>query len=293
LEPSQDQETGHSKQQATEKGAYVEIVAPVLSRQEGGDAETDVNRGAGVGAATVDAGTKENEAVEGASKRRRRTTRSFGGSLAVSPRKLPAKSVFDFVDEPVAAQPDALHERQVHAEETTLAFGEGTTWQGGASGQAPEETEPDLPPTLAEKGIPDPIMATPPKGLHNTPRKRGRKRKVPAEKPTSSPLKPKDDPPAIGAAVATPATGLEQREEETPPHLLKRKRIATENDALAPKRRIRDELLMQLKKLQAEIGRAEKEQAKQRKSQGQSTMDAPDDQLMYDFRVSGVSALVI
>ncbi|EEY23438.1 predicted protein [Verticillium alfalfae VaMs.102] len=50
--------------------------------------------------------------------------------------------------------------------------------QAGSEVPEPEEPEePELPPTPTQKGLEDPIVTTPPTGIHNTPSKRSERRK--------------------------------------------------------------------------------------------------------------------
>jgi hypothetical protein len=97
--------------------------------------------------------------------------------------------------------------------------------------------EPELPPTPTQRGIPDPVVTTPPTGIHDTPSKRARKSKALAEKLKSSPLKPR-----------------------------KSTRFLIPEDPHASKKKVRDDLLKELQQLQADVAlaNAENERLRQR-----------------------------
>ncbi|RDL41864.1 uncharacterized protein BP5553_01843 [Venustampulla echinocandica] len=122
--------------------------------------------------------------------------------------------------------------------------------------------EPELPPTPTERGIPDPIVTTPPSGILNTPSKRARKRSALGSKLKSSPLKPRDQslplPTKDTAAVLEP----EFRSEHKPENPIIRRRSArfiAPEDPHAAKKQARDDLLKELQQLQADVALANQE----------------------------------
>lgn len=109
---------------------------------------------------------------------------------------------------------------------------------------AEELEEPELPPTPTQLGIPDPIVTTPPAGIHNTP---SRRNKLLSKKLKSSPLKPREEAPAAEPVPEKPA----KRRKST--------RFAIPEDPHAAKKKARDDLLKELQQLQADVKLANKE----------------------------------
>ncbi|KAM3086812.1 hypothetical protein ACMFMG_000934 [Clarireedia jacksonii] len=113
----------------------------------------------------------------------------------------------------------------------------------------PEEPEePELPPTPTQRGIADPIVTTPPVGIHSTPSKAARRNKALGQKLKSSPLKQRIEAPS-------------ERESEVEPPAKRRKsaRLSIPHDPHAEKKKIRDDLLKELQQLQADVSLANKE----------------------------------
>ncbi|KAH8598721.1 hypothetical protein B0O99DRAFT_24675 [Bisporella sp. PMI_857] len=110
--------------------------------------------------------------------------------------------------------------------------------------------EPKLPPTPTQLGIPDPIVTTPPTGIHDTPSKRSRRRK---EKLKSSPLKPRDPPPVEPSknAEAGPPSKLKDKNGVGPRR--RSARFFIPEDPHAAKKKERDELLKELQQLQTDL----------------------------------------
>lgn len=130
----------------------------------------------------------------------------------------------------------------------------------------PERPEPELPPTPQQRGIPDPIVTTPPTGIHDTPSKRARKSKALSAKLKSSPLKPRDPPPQ----VPLKSKHVEVQEEpkplkpqknarEEPVKRRKSARFLMPEDPYAAKKKARDDLLKELQQLQADVALANQE----------------------------------
>lgn len=113
--------------------------------------------------------------------------------------------------------------------------------------------EPELPPTPTQLGIADPVVTTPPTGIHDTPSKRARKK---AEKHKSSPLKPRDPHPP----EPTKSTESEPRpkSKETIKHRRSVRFLAPE-DPHEAKKKARDDLLKELRQLQKDIALANQE----------------------------------
>lgn len=130
--------------------------------------------------------------------------------------------------------------------------------------------EPELPPTPTQLGIPDPVVTTPPTGIHDTPSKRARRSKALGEKLKSSPLKPRDPPPEepakepvkeVASAVPPP-----KPESEKAPKRRKSARFLIPGDPHASKKKARDDLFKELQQLQADVAlaNAENERLRQR-----------------------------
>ena len=125
--------------------------------------------------------------------------------------------------------------------------------------------EPELPPTPTQLGIPDPVVTTPPTGIHDTPSKRARRSKALAEKLKPSPLKPQDPPPqkSVKEAELVPQPKLQSAKA---PKRRKSARFLIPEDPHAAKRKARDNLLKELQQLQADVAlaNAENERLRQR-----------------------------
>jgi hypothetical protein len=118
--------------------------------------------------------------------------------------------------------------------------------------------EPELPPTPTQRGMPDPVVTTPPTGIHDTPSKRARRSKVLGEKLKSSPLKPRDPPPQEPAKDSEPVPQPKLQSEKG----LKRRKSARfllPEDPYASKKKARDDLLQELQQLQADVALANAE----------------------------------
>jgi hypothetical protein len=112
--------------------------------------------------------------------------------------------------------------------------------------------EPELPLTPTQRGLADPIVTTPPTGIHETPSKRARKSNALAEKLKSSPLKPRD-PPLPEPPEPQPKPHAEK------PKRRKSTRFFIPEDTHASKKKVRDDLLKELQGLQADVALANKE----------------------------------
>ena len=118
--------------------------------------------------------------------------------------------------------------------------------------------EPELPPTPVQLGIADPIVTTPPTGIHDTPSKRAR-RKL-GKKIRSSPLKPRDSAPESEQSV-------DPKVQIQPPKREKRRksaRFSIPADPHAAKKKERDDLLRELRRLEADLAVAKQENSRLR-----------------------------
>ncbi|KAM0660477.1 hypothetical protein ACHAPH_003752 [Verticillium nonalfalfae] len=103
--------------------------------------------------------------------------------------------------------------------------------QPGSEVPEPEEPEePELPPTPTQKGLEDPIVTTPPTGIHNTPSKRsGRRRSDRGMK--SSPL---NQPPMRPSDTGAPSKKRKQGKEAVPFVIEGEEDAAAEEEAARP-----------------------------------------------------------
>lgn len=140
--------------------------------------------------------------------------------------------------------------------------------------QSPRSEEPELPPTPTQLGLADPVVTTPPSGIHNTPSKRERARLKKALK--SSPLKPRDERPleeAVekpngpaeditskqNAPLSRPALRQLDSNTKEKPQRRKSARFLVPEDPYAEKKKERDSLLEELKQLQSDVKLANQE----------------------------------
>jgi hypothetical protein len=126
--------------------------------------------------------------------------------------------------------------------------------------------EPELPPTPPQLGIPDPVVTTPPSGIHDTPSRRSRRRKGLTEKQKSSPLKPKDPRPkevlSESQLQSQHQRQVKPRKSPIPKDQSRRRRSSrfiTSVDPNADKKKERDDLLRQLQQLKADVALANEE----------------------------------
>jgi len=129
-----------------------------------------------------------------------------------------------------------------------------------------EPEEPELPPTPTQLGIDDPIVTTPPTGIHDTPGRRARRNKTFGEKLKSSPLKPQDPPPLAQKQeqeqIIEKDVRHKTKSKSKQRELVQRRKSArflTPKDPHASIKHERDALLRELQQLQADIALANKE----------------------------------
>jgi hypothetical protein len=135
----------------------------------------------------------------------RRSTRSTRGDLSAKPKRMSHTSAkqTEKADESIES---ASGEKQAGAEleEPSNPFQKAGLRRSPVISHAvapvepstsrPQE-EPELPPTPTQRGLDDPVVTTPPTGIHDTPSKQPRRSKALAEKLKSSPLKLRAEPP--------------------------------------------------------------------------------------------------
>ncbi|KAI1267899.1 hypothetical protein F5Y18DRAFT_376792 [Xylariaceae sp. FL1019] len=198
--------------------------------------------------------------------------RRAGGGLAMQPKRTPSKGV---------PSPRPLPPPSAEEEELIDPFKRrGRLRRSPPPGVFPviEPEEPELPPTPTQQGLSDPTsMISSPLGM-NTPSKRPRRSKVLAERMKSSPLKQSPmRPPALERSADNENEGeagidvfapipltLDPLRNEPKRKKKKRKshpgrKIQEEPDPLADKKALRDSLLAEVEKLQADRGVAEHE----------------------------------
>jgi hypothetical protein len=129
--------------------------------------------------------------------------------------------------------------------------------------------EPELPPTPTQRGILDPVVTTPPSGIHDTPSKRSRKRKPLSEMHKSSPLKPKDQRPEepFHAKHQEPLKEHQSPKPHVPkeePRRRRSSRFLIAVDPHAVKKRERDKLLSELQQLRADVALGNQENERMR-----------------------------
>lgn len=117
-----------------------------------------------------------------------------------------------------------------------------------------EYEEPELPPTPTERGISDPIVTTPPAGIHDTPSRRAKRNKALGHKLKSSPLKPRDSRPKAGASKFDAEAEQDKGSEKQ-----RSARLAAPQDPDAAKKKARDGMLKELQQLQADVSLTIKE----------------------------------
>lgn len=143
----------------------------------------------------------------------------------------------------------------------------------------PLDKEPELPPTPTQLGLKDPVVTTPPAGIHDTPSKRARRIKALNAKIRSSPLKPRDERPTESVNASTMAIPIPSLvpDSQQPEKLKRRKsaRFLVPVDPYAEKKNERDALLKQLQKIQADIatGKQEAERLRLLHDQKKSSSD--------------------
>ncbi|KAH8663138.1 hypothetical protein BGZ60DRAFT_530278 [Tricladium varicosporioides] len=155
--------------------------------------------------------------------------------------------------------------------------------------------EPVLPPTPTQRGLFDPIVTTPPSGIHDTPSKRVRRNRVLGQKLKSSPLKPQDERPSKLYLEAEqdseprsqrPVKADKPTQPKKPADRRKSARFLIPEDPHAAQKKTRDELLTQLQQLQADVALANQENERLRyhhESKKRRTPAAPNADELLDL----------
>jgi hypothetical protein len=207
---------------------------------------------------------------------------SHAGVAELLERVLGSESV-DVADEVVLPQQPHVSEMTSKSSKEQAAVTAPEHHPPRARPQSAEATrsnrreEPELPPTPAQRGIPDLVVTTPPTGIHDTPSKRARKNKALAGKLKSSPLKPRDPPPEEPSKQVTEAAPQLKPEPEKVPKRRKSARFLLPEDPHASKKKARDDLLKELQQLQADVALAnvENERLRQRSESKKSGSGQP------------------
>ncbi|KAJ9142338.1 hypothetical protein NKR23_g7218 [Pleurostoma richardsiae] len=202
----------------------------------------------------------------------RSPVRRFGGGMASQPRRSPAKP-----------QPRPLPPPEPENEEDILnpfmgrALRRSPIGDVGSAVPTTVEEEPELPPTPEH---PDPVVSTPPSGIHNTPSKRPRRSKAVASNIRSSPLKP------VPFRALVARRGPVEQHVEAPPFNLPSKEVKPVElstsqmrgirlvDSNTGKNKIHDSLLTEVTRLEADLEVARKEAKLIRRSQNQLDDDS-------------------
>jgi hypothetical protein len=144
--------------------------------------------------------------------------------------------------------PSVERQRERHLEESSRRRTRSSQAAEPVSFSRRQHEEPELPPTPTQRGIPDPIVTTPPTGIHDTPSKRARKK----QKLKSSPLKPRDQPLPGTSKITEPEAQLKPKKPQT---AIRRRssRFLVPEDPHATKKQTRDDLLRELQQLRADI----------------------------------------
>ncbi len=164
--------------------------------------------------------------------------------------------------------------------------------QGGRTLPATGPREPEeleLPLTPIQRGLADPVVTTPPSGIHDTPSKRSKRPRAVKAKP--SPLKSQQtaeaEPDAQAESESERAAKRQKASEVASRHLVP-------IDPHAEKKKLRDQLLREVRELQADITLAEQENDRQRRyyvsGKGPAEPPNPDEILNLLVRSAVASA---
>ncbi|KAK3381899.1 hypothetical protein B0H63DRAFT_215681 [Podospora didyma] len=259
---------------ATTDSPSPEVAAQLERRAETGGEEDALPKSRGNGARQQPQGDREGSHLQSPARR------PGGGSLRTTrpnPRPLPPPGPED--------------------DEEILNPFQGRRLPRSPIGDLPEaaEPEPELPPTPEH---PDPVVSTPPSGIHNTPSKRPRRSKALAERlKSSSPLKqpifpsevqsiPSKLPSKLSRTVIPP---LEPEEAPTTKGL---RRIGPP-DPDAAKKKVRDSLLAEIADLERDLNVASQENERIRQAKLSKNEPSPPtnrDEILQLLRRHALSA---
>ena len=152
-----------------------------------------------------------------------------------------------------------------------------------------EPEEPELPLTPTQRGLADPVVTTPPSGIHDTPSKRPKRPRAAKAKP--SPLKSQQiaetEPDAQAESESERAAKRRKASEVASRHLVP-------IDPHAEKKKLRDHLLREVQELQADVTLAEQENDRHRRfylsGKGPSEPPNPDEIMSLLMRSAAASA---
>jgi hypothetical protein len=152
-----------------------------------------------------------------------------------------------------------------------------------------EPEEPELPLTPTQRGLADPVVTTPPSGIHDTPSKRPKRPRAAKAKP--SPLKSQQTAEAeLDAQVESESERAAKRRKAS--EVASRHLIPI--DPHAEKKKVRDQLLRELQELQADVKLAEQENDRHRRfyisGKGPAEPPNPDEILNLLTRSAAASA---
>ncbi|KAG0649908.1 hypothetical protein D0Z07_3691 [Hyphodiscus hymeniophilus] len=180
------------------------------------------------------------------------------GSIALNPNHLEMPAIPSTKTErlrpsepdPPIVLPRLQGQREQHLEESSKRTTRASQAEELLNANRRQPEEPELPPTPTQLGIADPIVTTPPTGIHDTPSRRARKK----YKQKSSPLKPRDPPPPEISLEAEPGARTKPRSRTSQAVGRRRSaRFLIPEDPYAAKREARDNLLKELQKIQADV----------------------------------------
>ena len=235
-----------------------------------------------------------------------RAARSAGGSLSAPPRRrsrTPGKPISKGPDsadrQAKSGRANQAHQSMLGGKATTPVPFRSAGLRGSpipsqavkalpATGPR-EPEEPELPLTPVQRGLADPVVTTPPSGIHDTPSKRPKRPRAAKAKP--SPLKSQQ------TAEAEPDVQAES-ESERAGKRRKASEVASRHlvpiDPHAEKKKLRDQLLREVQELQADVTLAEQENDRHRRfyvsGKGPSEPPNPDEIISLLVRSAAASA---
>jgi hypothetical protein len=235
-----------------------------------------------------------------------RAARAAGGSLSAPPRRrsrTPGKAISkgpDSADRQVkSAKGNEAHQSLLGDKTITpvpfrsAGLGRSPIPQQGTKAlpatRPREPEEPELPLTPTQRGLADPVVTTPPSGIHDIPSRRSKRPRAAKAKP--SPLKSQQTAEAEPDAQAEP-------ESERAGKRRKASEVASRHlvpiDPHAEKKKLRDQLLQEVQELQADVTLAEQENDRHRRfyvsGKGPSEPPNPDEIMNLLVRAAAASA---
>jgi hypothetical protein len=260
----------------------------------------------GVGGEDVNKEARVGAPISGQTTPQGRAARSAGGSLSAPPRRrsrTPGKPISkgpDSADRQVkSGRANEAHQSLLGDKATTpVPFRSAGLRRSPIPPQAVkalpatgprEPEEPELPLTPIQRGLSDPVVTTPPSGIHDTPSKRPKRPRAAKAKP--SPLKSHQtaeaEPHVQGESESERASKRRKASEVASRHLVP-------IDPHAEKKKLRDQLLQEVQELQADVILAEQENDRHRRfyvsGKGPSEPPNPDEIMSLLVRSTAASA---